>query len=316
MTKIVALAGGVGGAKLADGLARIVSPEDLTIIVNTGDDFELFGLKISPDIDTVCYTISGLANPETGWGRRDETWNTLHALKELDAPTWFNLGDADLALHLERSRLEHEGLELSEITQQICKKLKIQQTILPMTDDQVSTIITTREYGDLAFQEYFVKYQFQPTMMGLKFDGVDWAHAPRKAVEKLEQADSIIICPSNPWVSILPILSVSEIKNIVAEKKAVAVSPIIGGNALKGPAAKMYREMGIVPSATEVARQYLPYLKGFVLDEVDAGEQENIEQWGIISMATNTIMTSNEDRVRLAKEVLEFSLKSHKGKAE
>jgi len=219
MTKIVALAGGVGGAKLADGLARIVSPEDLTIIVNTGDDFELFGLKISPDIDTVCYTISGLANPETGWGRRDETWNTLHALKELDAPTWFNLGDADLALHLERSRLEHEGLELSEITQQICKKLRIQQTILPMTDDQVSTIITTREYGDLAFQEYFVKYQFSPTMLGYQFNGIEWAKAPQKAIEKLEEADLVIICPSNPWVSILPILSVKEIHEIVTRKK-------------------------------------------------------------------------------------------------
>ncbi len=308
MSKVVALAGGVGGAKLADGLAKILPEEDLAIIVNTGDDFELFGLNISPDIDTVCYTLAGLANPETGWGRKDETWNCLKALRELDAPTWFNLGDSDLAFHLERSRLEHEGLVLSEITQNLCRRVGIKQTVLPMTDDQVSTIITTREYGDLSFQEYFVKYQFAPTMIGYKFNGIDWARAPQRAIDKLEEADSIIICPSNPWVSIFPILSVSDIKQIISTRKAVAVSPIIGGDALKGPAAKMYREMGIVPSAMEVARQYQPFLNGFVLDNVDIDQKEIVEQWGIISLATNTIMASIDDRIRLAKEVLEFSL--------
>lgn len=309
MSKIVALAGGVGGAKLADGLAQILPPDDLTIIVNTGDDFELYGLKISPDLDTVCYTIAGLANPDTGWGRLNETWNCLNALERLDAPSWFHLGDSDLATHLERTRLDHEGLRLSEITQQLCKKMGIQQTILPMTDDQVSTIIKTKEYGDLPFQEYFVKYQFSPTMMGYQFNGIEWAKAPQKVIEKLEEADLVIICPSNPWVSILPILSVKEIHELVMMKKAIAVSPIIGGEALKGPAAKMYREMGIVPSAHEVARQYQPYLKGFVLDKVDADQQRMIEQWGIISLATQTIMTSSESRKQLAREVLSFSLK-------
>jgi LPPG:FO 2-phospho-L-lactate transferase len=309
MSKIVALAGGVGGAKLADGLAQILPPDDLTIIVNTGDDFELYGLKISPDLDTVCYTIAGLANPDTGWGRLNETWNCLKALERLDAPSWFHLGDSDLATHLERTRLDHEGLRLSEITQQLCKKMGIKQTILPMTDDQVSTIIKTKEYGDLPFQEYFVKYQFSPTMMGYQFNGIEWAKAPQKAIDKLEEADLVIICPSNPWVSILPILSVKEIHELVMMKKAIAVSPIIGGEALKGPAAKMYREMGIVPSAHEVARQYQPYLKGFVLDKVDADQQRMIEQWGIISLATQTIMTSNESRKQLAMEVLSFSLK-------
>lgn len=308
MSKVVALAGGVGGAKLADGLAKVLPPEDLTLIVNTGDDFELFGLKISPDLDTVCYTLAGLANPETGWGRKNETWNCLKALEELDAPTWFNLGDSDLAFHLERSRLEHEGLALSEITQNLCRRVGIKQTVLPMTDDQVSTIISTREYGDLSFQEYFVKYKFNPTMVGYKFNGIDWASAPQKAIDNLENADTIIICPSNPWVSILPILSVKEIGRIIASKKAIAVSPIIGGDALKGPAAKMYREMGIIPSAMEVARQYQPYLRGFVLDNMDVEQKKMVEQWGIISMATNTIMTSVDDRIRLAKEVLEFSL--------
>lgn len=309
MTKVVALAGGVGGAKLADGLSKILPPEDLTVIVNTGDDFELFGLKISPDIDTVCYTLAGMANPDTGWGRKDETWNALEELKKLDAPSWFNLGDSDLALHLERTRLERQGWSLSEITLQLSKKLGVQQTVLPMTDDQVSTVITTKEFGDLSFQEYFVKYQFTPTMLGYKFIGIDWAHAPEKAIEKLNEADSIIICPSNPWVSVLPILSVREIKEIVKQKRAVAVSPIVGGAALKGPAAKMYREMGVEPSALEVARQYKPYLKGFVIDEIDAIQREAIEQWGIISIAVNTIMTSSQSRKTLAEEVLALSLK-------
>lgn len=309
MTKVVALAGGVGGAKLAYGLSKILSPEDLTVIVNTGDDFELFGLKICPDLDTVCYTLAGLANPETGWGRKGETWNCLRTLEQFDAPNWFNLGDSDLALHLERTRLDHEGLLLSEITQQLCRKMGIAHTILPMTDDEVTTIISTREYGDLAFQEYFVKYQFAPTMTGIKFDGIDWAKAPQKVIEKLNEADRIVICPSNPWVSILPILSIKEIKEIVLKKPVVAVSPIVGGDALKGPAAKMYKEMGIVPSALEVARQYLPFIKGFVLDDVDAGQQEFINQWGIISMATNTVMVDDETKIKLAKEVLEFSLK-------
>jgi len=185
----------------------------------------------------------------------------------------------------------------------------IQQTILPMTDDQVSTIIKTKEYGDLPFQEYFVKYQFSPTMLGYQFNGIEWAKAPQKAIEKLEEADLVIICPSNPWVSILPILSVKEIHEIVTRKKAIAVSPIVGGEALKGPAAKMYREMGIVPSALEVARQYRPFLKGFVMDKVDADQQSMIEQWGIISLATQTIMTSSESRKQLARDVLSFSYK-------
>lgn len=309
MTKVVALAGGVGGAKLADGLARILPAEDFTVIVNTGDDFDLFGLKISPDIDTVCYTLAGLANPETGWGRKDETWNCYKALEQLDAPQWFHLGDSDLALHLERTRLEHEGYPLSEITQYLSRKLGIKPTILPMTDDQVTTIISTKEYGDLTFQEYFVKYQFTPTMIASKFDGVDWAKAPQKAIEKLNEADLIVICPSNPWVSILPILAITDIKQIVLQTPTVAVSPIIGGNALKGPAAKMYKEMGITPSALEVARQYMPYIQGFVLDIMDAEQQELINQWGIISLATSTIMIDDETRIKLAKEVLEFSLK-------
>ena len=309
MTRVVALAGGVGGAKLAYGFSKILPPEDFSVVVNTGDDFEMFGLKICPDLDTVCYTLAGLANPQTGWGRKDDTWNCLKNLELYDAPAWFSLGDADLALHLERTRLDREGLRLSEITQRLARRMGILHAVLPMTDDEVSTIIATREYGDLAFQEYFVKYQFTPTMTAIKFDGIDWAKAPQMVIEKLNEADVIIICPSNPWVSIFPILSVPGIQEIVKRKRAIAVTPIVGGNALKGPAAKMYREMGVNPSALEVARHYRPYLKGFVIDSVDAEQQEILRQWGIISLVTNTIMSSDEAKVKLAKEVLEFSLK-------
>ncbi len=309
MTKVAALAGGVGGAKLAYGLSKILPPDDLTVIVNTGDDFEHFGLKICPDLDTICYTLAGLANPVTGWGRENDTWNCLSTLKQFDAPAWFNIGDADLALHLERTRLDQEGHPLSEITQQLARKMGIQHTVLPMTDEEVTTIISTKEYGDLDFQEYFVKYQFAPTMTGIKLDGIDWARAPQKVIDNLNGCDIVIICPSNPWVSIFPILSIQDIKQILAHKPVVAVSPIVGGNALKGPAAKMYREMGITPSALEVARQYKPYIKGFVLDVIDEEQGDILSQWGIISMVTNTIMANDEAKVRLAQEVLEFSLK-------
>lgn len=309
MTRIVALAGGVGGAKLAYGLSKIVPAEDFSIIVNTGDDFEMFGLRICPDLDTVCYTLAGIANEITGWGRKNETWNCFHALEELDSPTWFRLGDTDLALHLERTRLSDEGVSLTEITNTLCKKMGIAPNIYPMTDDQVTTIISTKEYGDLSFQEYFVKYHFTPTMTGYRFDGAEWAKTSDKVLKALDQADFVIICPSNPWVSIMPILSIKPIYEALMRKTVVAVSPIIGGAALKGPAAKMYTEMGITPSAMEVARQYKKIIKGFVLDYVDAEQSKTIEQWGIISLATDTIMVDNEARERLAREVMNFSLR-------
>ncbi len=239
--KIVALAGGVGGAKLADGLAQVLPPIDLTVIVNTGDDFEHLGLYIAPDVDTVCYTLAGLANPETGWGRADETWQAIGSLEQLGGPAWFRLGDRDLGTHLERTRLLRTGLSLSEVTQKFCAAWGVKQRILPMSDQPVRTIVQT-DQGDLMFQEYFVERHCEPRVKGFEFRGLEGASAAPGVLDALEQADAVVICPSNPWVSIGPILAIRGIRPILQEKYVVAVSPIIGGAAVRGPAAKMYAE--------------------------------------------------------------------------
>ncbi len=205
--KIVALAGGVGGAKLAHGLAQILPPEDLTVIVNTGDDFEHLGLTICPDLDTVCYTLAGLANSETGWGRENETWNTISNIEKLGGPNWFRLGDQDFGTHIERTRRLKGGEPLSQITKDFCKAWGIKQTILPMTDSSVRTIVNTDE-GELAFQEYFVHRHCEPRVKGFRFEGVEVAEPVIGAREAIESAEAIVICPSNPWVSIDPILHV------------------------------------------------------------------------------------------------------------
>lgn len=307
MTKIVALAGGVGGAKLAWGLAQVCKNEDLTIIVNTGDDFEHFGLNISPDLDTVCYTLAGLANPQTGWGRSDETWNVLEELKNFGGPGWFNLGDKDLALNLERTRLLHEGMSLSEATRSLCKSLGITHKVLPMSDQAVRTKITTKEYDVLPFQEYFVKYQCQPTMVGRSFDGIESAKMTSQGRKALEECDMVIFCPSNPWVSIDPILNIEDTRQIIARKTCVAVSPIMGGQTVKGPAAKMYKEMGIEPSALAVAEHYKGVIDGLVIDKVDENQVNLIAQCGIMCMATKTLMSDNVDREQLARETIFFA---------
>ncbi len=299
--KIVALAGGVGGAKLAHGLAQILSPEELTIIVNTGDDFEHYGLYICPDLDTVCYTLAGLANPETGWGRINETWNVIGNASKLGGPGWFNLGDQDLGTHLERTRRLKEGQCLSEITRDFCRAWGIKHTILPMSDQEVRTIVDTDE-GELAFQEYFVHRRCEPRVKGFRFDGADKAEAANGVREALQSADAVVICPSNPWVSIDPILKV--IPKI--EKPVVAVSPIIGGQTVKGPAAKMYRELGIEPSALAVANHYRGLATGFVLDQIDKQLEGDIMSLGMQTLVTNTLMNSLEYRSRLAEDVLNF----------
>ncbi|HND91611.1 MAG TPA: 2-phospho-L-lactate transferase [Anaerolineales bacterium] len=296
--KITALAGGVGGAKLAHGLAQILPPEDLTIIVNTGDDFEHLGLSICPDLDTVCYTLAGLANPETGWGRVNETWNTIANIEKLGGPNWFRLGDQDIATHLERTRRLKGGETLSQITKDFCKAWGIQPTILPMTDAPVRTIVDSDE-GELAFQEYFVHRQCGPKVKGFRFDGVEAAEPAFGVREAVESADAIIICPSNPWVSVDPILRVIPLP----KKKIVAVSPIIGGKTVKGPAAKMYAELGIEPSALAVAEHYRDLLSGFVLDNVDAHLSDKIRTRTLV---TDTLMNSLTDRARLAMDVLHF----------
>ena len=304
--KIVALAGGVGGAKLAHGLAQILPPENLTVIVNTGDDFEHLGLTICPDLDTVCYTLAGLANPETGWGRENETWNTISNIERLGGPNWFRLGDKDFGTHIERTRRLKGGEPLSQITKDFCKAWGIKQTVLPMSDSPVRTIVNTDE-GELAFQEYFVHRHCEPRVKGFRFDGVEAAEPANGAREAIDSAEAIVICPSNPWVSIDPILRV--IPLIPAPlpkgegKKIVAVSPIIGGKTVKGPAAKMYAELGIEPSALAVAEHYRNLLAGFVLDSKDGQLSDKFR--GKI-LVTDTLMNSYADRARLAMDVLHF----------
>jgi len=305
--KIVALAGGVGGAKLAHGLAQILKPEDLTVIVNTGDDFEHYGLYICPDLDTVCYTLGGLANPETGWGQVDESWNVIENASKLGGPDWFRLGDRDLGTHLERTRRLKEGQSLSEITREFCKAWGIQHTVLPMSDQPVRTIVETDE-GNLAFQEYFVHQHCEPRVKGFRFEGADSAEPVSGAVEAIRSADAVVICPSNPWVSINPILAVngSDWQSDLLNKIVVAVSPIIGGETVKGPAAKMYRELGIEPSALAVANHYRGLATGFVFDIVDEQLIESVEQLNMHGLVTNTMMRGHEDRKQLANDVLNF----------
>lgn len=300
--KIIALAGGVGGAKLAHGLARNLAHEDLTVIVNTGDDFEHYGLYICPDLDTVCYTLAGLANPETGWGRLEESWNVIENASRLGGPGWFNLGDQDLGTHLERTRRMKEGQCLSEITRDFCSAWGIQQSVLPMSNQKVSTIVNTDD-GELPFQEYFVHRRCEPRVKGFRFEGADSAEPAPGAREAIQSADAIVICPSNPWVSIDPIL---KILSPLPRGGVFAISPIIGGEAVKGPAAKMYRELGIEPSALAVAKHYRGLVKGFGIDTVDRNLKGGITDLGMEVLVTNTLMKSHDDRSRLAQDLLEF----------
>ncbi|PWH11735.1 MAG: 2-phospho-L-lactate transferase [Anaerolineae bacterium] len=303
--KLVALAGGVGGAKLAEGLAQILPPHALTIIVNTGDDFVHWGLNISPDLDTVCYTLAGLANPVTGWGQADETWNVFQQMERLGAPTWFRLGDKDLATHLERTRRLREGEPLSHITHDLCMRWGIRHTVLPMSDDPVATIVDTVEFGELPFQEYFVHQRCEPTVRRFRFAGIEQAQPAPGVREAMAHADALIVCPSNPWVSIDPILKILQTAAIHLPNVVLAVSPIIGGRAVKGPAAKMFRELGIEPSALAVAEHYgKRTLTGFVLDSIDANLAPAVDALGIQAFVAQTLMPTSKERRKLAQDVL------------
>ena len=312
--KVVALAGGVGGAKLVDGLAKIIPGIDLTVIVNTGDDFDHFGLRVCPDLDTVCYTLAGIANPDTGWGLADESWNALNNITLLGGPTWFRLGDRDLGIHLERTRLLSAGKSLTEICSLFCSAWEIDHQVLPMSDNKVATLVHSSE-GDLPFQDYFVRLNCEPRVSGFDFIGAREAIPAPGVLASLYEADLIVICPSNPWVSIDPILAIPGIRAAILEKNhqksVIAVSPIIQGGTIKGPAAKMYREMGIKPSAASVAEHYGSndgggLLSGFVFDILDADEQAAIKQPGLPTLITNSIMKNAQDRVTLASEVINF----------
>lgn len=308
MTRVVALAGGVGGAKLVFGLSKILETGQFSAVINTGDDFTYLGLDISPDIDSVVYSLAGLTNIETGWGRKEETWNCLTVLKELDAESWFKVGDKDLALHLERTNLLRRGLTLTEVTRRLCGRLGVRHDVLPMSDDPIHTIVDTYELGEIPFQEYFVKHHFQPRYKQIRYDGIQSACLSNQARNALEAADLVIICPSNPWLSIFPILALDGVKDILKRKITVAVSPIIGNTAVKGPAAKIFEELGLTPSALSVSNLYKGLLSGFVLDALNENEQEEIRSFGIIPFATNIFMNSDTDKQRLAQEVLGFAL--------
>ena len=306
---VVALAGGVGGAKLAWGLARILPPERLTIIVNTADDFEHLGLHISPDLDTVMYTLADLSNPETGWGLRDESWGMLDMLARYAGPTWFRLGDRDLATHLMRTQWLHQGYPLTWVTRELSKLLGVRQTVLPMSDDPVRTVVHT-DVGPLPFQDYFVRQHWEPVVESIHFEGAETSQPTQDVVQSLREADRIIFCPSNPFVSLDPILALGATRRIIAASHApkIAVTPIVGGRALKGPAAKMMRELDLEVSPVGVARHYQDLLTGFVLDQRDQGLKMTIGfELAIRTLVTDTVMERDEDRIRLARQVLEFA---------
>jgi LPPG:FO 2-phospho-L-lactate transferase len=302
---IVALAGGVGGAKFADGLARVLQPDHLTIIVNTGDDFTHLGLRISPDLDTVCYTLAGLANPETGWGRNHETWQVFENLKKMGMPDWFQLGDADLATHLVRTFRMSNGWMLSQITSDLCQTWGVKIKVLPMSDDFIQTWVAT-EAGDLEFQEYFVHQHCEPVVCGFRFMGVEQSKPAPGVLQAINLCDAIVICPSNPWVSIDPILSVPGVRAEIEKHSVYAVSPIIGGKTVKGPAAKMFSELGIMPSALAVAQHYGSLLHGIMIDPSDQCSVNDINKLGIQTYVTDIFMHDEQDRGRLAQEMINF----------
>ena len=307
---ILALAGGVGGAKLARGLADVLEPGRLTVAVNTGDDFEHMGLPISPDLDTVMYTLAGRANPETGWGVADETWSFMEAVGALGGETWFRLGDRDLATHVMRRRMLDGGKTLSEATDALAGALGIGQRIVPMSDRPVRTVVETDE-GTLPFQDYFVRRKCEPRVSEFRFEEIEAALPSPGLVAALSDPDleAVVICPSNPYVSVAPILGIPAVAEFVdaRETPVVAVSPIVGGRAIKGPAAKMMAELGAETSALGIARHYGARIDGIVIDDVDAVLAPDIEALGVAVRVARTVMRSEDDSRMLAEETLTFA---------
>jgi LPPG:FO 2-phospho-L-lactate transferase len=305
---IVALAGGVGGAKLAYGLARIVRPEHLTVIVNTGDDFEHLSLYIAPDLDTVMYTLAGVANPATGWGVKDESWNTMAAMARYGGPTWFQLGDRDLATHLLRTKWLRDGYSYNWVTKELCRRLGVRCTILPMSEYPVRTVIETED-SVLPFQAYFVEKKCEPVVKAIRFAGIEAAEPSQEVVNAIRQADAIIFCPSNPLVSLDPILALPNLRRIIKAIRVpkIGVSPIVGGETIKGPAAKMMVELNMEASAVGVARYLQDVLTGFVIDHVDESLQDAITDLGLRTLVTATVMKNDRHRIKLAQEVLDFA---------
>ena len=301
---VVALCGGIGGAKLALGLSRVVAGADLMVVANTGDDFEHLGFAISPDLDTIMYTLADLDDPQRGWGRRNETWTFMAALEALGGETWFALGDGDLAIHVERTRRRRAGEALSAITADFCRRLGIAARVVPMTDDVVRTRLRTDE-GWLDFQDYFVRRRCAPRVLEVVYDGAATARAHADVLAALgdPRLRAVVICPSNPFLSIEPILAVPDLREAIARAAApvVAVSPIVGGHAVKGPTAKMMSELGLEVNAVAVARRYQELLDAYVLDRVDAAQAAKL---GLPVTVAHTLMTTLADRENLARHAL------------
>ncbi|MFM7121938.1 MAG: 2-phospho-L-lactate transferase [Gammaproteobacteria bacterium] len=302
--RILAITGGVGGAKLALGLARCLGPDEVLFAVNTGDDFTHLGLEIMPDLDTLTYTLSGLANPTLGWGRTDETWHFLESLEALGGESWFRLGDRDLALHAHRTALLAAGKSRTDVAALIARALGIAHTLVPMSDDPVRTVVHTPA-GPLAFQHYFVRERCAPTVTGFHFEGVLQARPNPRILDWLKTATGVVICPSNPFVSVDPLLHLPGLRDALraAQAPVIAVSPIVGGQAIKGPTAKMMQELAVPATAAQVAAHYGDLLDGFVLDQVDADLHGQLAPATIVAQ---TVMLTLDDRVALAETVLRF----------
>ena len=300
--KITALAGGVGAARFLQGLVRVVNPQKLTVIVNTADDIEFFGLHVSPDIDIVIYSLAGVVNPETGWGFRNDSFACLGGLREFKYENWFLLGDQDLATHIHRTWLLRQGRSLTQITDTIRKRFSLEPRILPMTNDPVATKIGT-DKGVIHFQEYLVKRKAKDRVRKVILDGINKAKPTREVLESILRADGIIICPSNPIVSIGPILAIKGVREALQKTKAriLAISPIVAGKPIKGPAAKIMSGLGIKVSATQVARIYQDFLDSFIIDQQDNGLKKEIASLGCRVIVTDTIMKDLPAKVHLAK---------------
>ncbi|NKB53578.1 MAG: 2-phospho-L-lactate transferase [Rhizobiaceae bacterium] len=304
--KIIALSGGVGGAKLVLGLSHVLPDDRLMVVTNTGDDFDHFGLRICPDTDTVIYTLADLADKTKGWGRADESWTFMKTTRSLGGEDWFNLGDGDLALHVMRTQALARGQSLSDVTASVSKAWNIGVQIVPMCDQAVATTVKT-ETGSLAFQHYFVRDQCQPVVTGFDFEGIDQATANPIALDALGQGpDAIILTPSNPYVSIDPILKTPGMRPAIEASDApvIAVSPIVGGAAIKGPAAKMMSELGVPATVLEVAKHYSGLVDAMVIDEIDGHLASAIQDLGMEVSVVPTVMTGLEDKIALAKDVL------------
>ena len=307
---IIALAGGVGGARLAVGLAAVLPPSRLAIVVNTGDDFDHLGLAISPDLDTVMYTLAGVNHPVIGWGRADETWSFMDTLGRLGGETWFRLGDRDLAVHVMRTAALRAGVPLSEVTRRLAARFGVRHAIIPMSDSPVRTRVRTGR-GELAFQDYFVRLGCKPHVAGFRFVGSRKAKVPRtlRRIIDEDRVQAVVVCPSNPFLSIAPILSLPEIRVWLKRREfpVVAVSPIVGGAAIKGPAAKMMRELSREVSALGAVRHYGDQVDGWVIDRKDAALRYAIEGAGKAVLVTDTVMSGRSKSVQLAQRAVSFA---------